>query len=309
MIRFNRDSMSARLLYDEDYYETMAAGNYAYFCRNRGAALLPNRLRDLARVKLEPGMTVLDVGCGRGELCTYCALHGVNTIGIDWSDTPIAIGNKCIEDFHILDRAAGYISLICADGCRLPFASNTFHRVMSWAFLEHLEAWEAEVFIEETKRVLRPDGALVIGTHPNELPIRLAHGLLRPIANQLLHTKLPNYRERMAYEREEGGHLHLWSPFSLRRLLASAHMACYAGTFSEEYGNYPSLPRCLRRMASRARWLSPFFANGVWAIAAESQSVLRKFVAQEDRFIPRDLSRMSDAEVLATTSTDHDQFE
>ncbi len=290
-------SSSVRSLYHEDYYEAMAPANCAYFCKHRGAALLPNRLQGLARAKLEPGMTVLDVGCGRGELCIYCALRGLNAVGIDFSCTAIAIGRELIEQLQVQSRAVSYVSLICADGCRLPFADETFDRIMSFAFLEHIERWQAELFVAEAKRVLRPNGVLVISTGPNELPIRLAHGVLRPFADWLLHRKLPAYSERIATERCSG-HLHLWNPFSLRRLLANCSMPCHVRTSADDYAAYPSLVSNIRRTGSRVNWLSPFFANDVWAIAAKSQHALRMFVAKDDGFVPEALLHMTDGEVL-----------
>ena len=99
--------------------------------------------------------------------------------------------------------------------------------------------------MEEAKRVLRPNDVLVIHTGPNELAIRLAHGRFRIIANWLLHRKLPGYDDRIATERN-GGHLHLWNPFSLRRLLAKCSMSCYVGTSAEEYSAYPSIASHVR---------------------------------------------------------------
>ena len=300
------DSSSVRSLYHEDYYGAMAPANCEYFCKHRGAALLPNRLKGLARVKLEPGMTVLDVGCGRGELCIYCALRGLNAVGVDFASTAIAIGQELIEQFQIRSRTVSYVSLICADGCRLPFDDESFDRIMSFAFLEHIELWQAELFVDEAKRVLRPNGVLVICTGPNELPIRLAHGVFRPFANWLLHSKLPNYSDRIATERS-GGHLHLWNPFSLQRLLAKYSMPCYVRTFADDYAAYPSLASNVRRIGSRINCLSPFLANDMWAIAAKSQHALRKFVAKEDCFVPQALLHKTDGEVLRSTAGDQSQ--
>jgi SAM-dependent methyltransferase len=57
-------------------------------------------------------------------------------------------------------------TVMVSDGCRLPFADATFDVVTSFETIEHLE--DRAQFIAELRRVLKPDGLLILST-PNAL--------------------------------------------------------------------------------------------------------------------------------------------
>ena len=58
-------------------------------------------------------------------------------------------------------RAAAAPALVQADGLRLPFADATFDAVMLMQVFGGMSDWRQ--FVDEVRRVLRPDGAVVIG--------------------------------------------------------------------------------------------------------------------------------------------------
>ena len=123
---------------------------------------------ELAQIKA--GSRVLDIGCGRGEFVVFCALHGANATGVDYSADAIEIANGLKElvakgrgDNSIVERSTFWQ----ADAKSLPFPDDEFDVVVSRAVVEHLHQWELVQMLQECKRVLKPIGTLVIVTHPN----------------------------------------------------------------------------------------------------------------------------------------------
>jgi len=123
---------------------------------------------ELAQIK--PGSRVLDIGCGRGEFVIFCALQGANATGMDYSVDAIEIANGLKElvaqgrgDNTIVERS----TFRQADAKALPFPDGEFDVIVSRAVVEHLHQWEFLQVLQECKRVLRPNGTLVIETHPN----------------------------------------------------------------------------------------------------------------------------------------------
>jgi SAM-dependent methyltransferase len=104
------------------------------------------------------GRTVLDIACGEGYGSALIARHAAQVTGADISPTAIA---------HALERYAGAANLDFreADCAALPFADASFDVVVSFETLEHIAAQEA--FLDEIRRVLRPDGLVVISC-PNK---------------------------------------------------------------------------------------------------------------------------------------------
>ena len=162
--------------YDQTYFLTSCEG-YTEFIDSEGANL-SRRLKQAFEVaEVAPGMTVLDVGCGRGEVMRRCADLGARAYGIDYA--PVAVqmahelGATCEGDPSQL------IAIFQADAKRVPFTNCVFDRVLMFDLVEHLWPWELERAITEAKRVLRPDGRLIIHTAPNVWYDRYAYPVVR----------------------------------------------------------------------------------------------------------------------------------
>jgi len=158
-------------LYDRTYFLSACEG-YEEFIASEGREL-SRRLRAAFGVAgIEPGMAVLDVGCGRGEALRHCARLGAAAYGIDYAAAAVAMSRQALAD----GEAAG---LCQADAKWLPFADGVFDRVLLFDIVEHLHPWELDQALQEVRRVLRPDGRIIIHTAPNVWYDRYAYPVVR----------------------------------------------------------------------------------------------------------------------------------
>lgn len=109
--------------------------------------------RMLRRLKLGPGMTFLEAGCGAGPLCDSLSSNtGAVGFGIDISAGSIA------AQLQRRGNRGGY-DVAVASATDLPFADGTFDAVLCTDLIEHLA--NPGGFYTEAARVLKPGGHLL----------------------------------------------------------------------------------------------------------------------------------------------------
>ena len=159
-------------LYTKEYFLTACEG-YDEFIASEGEHL-SRRLRDAFDVaRVTPGMRVLDVGCGRGEIVRHCMNLGIEAYGIDYA----AAATEMTRDVIARQRAERaedgsddrpVVAGVCrADAKYLPFPTGYFDRVLLFDVVEHLYPWELQRALLDIYRVLKPDGQLIVHTAPN----------------------------------------------------------------------------------------------------------------------------------------------
>lgn len=94
---------------------------------------------------------VLDAGCGAGRDSKYLIEHGLQTIGIDFSEGMLGEARKKVPngDFRKMDMR------------ELKFSANEFDGIWACASLLHLPKNEVSKGLEEFRRVLKPNGILM----------------------------------------------------------------------------------------------------------------------------------------------------
>ncbi|RMG91896.1 MAG: class I SAM-dependent methyltransferase [Chloroflexi bacterium] len=159
-------------LYTEEYFLTACEG-YDVFLESEGQQLSRRLKEAFAVADVQPGMRVLDVGCGRGEIIRHCMRLGVEAYGIDYAEAATRMTQKVIESERETLAAAGrdvkHIKAgVCrSDAKRLPFPTGYFDRVLMFDVVEHLYPWELHQAMLEVHRVLKPNGRFIIHTAPN----------------------------------------------------------------------------------------------------------------------------------------------
>jgi ubiquinone/menaquinone biosynthesis C-methylase UbiE len=110
-----------------------------------------------APLRLQPGLRVLDVGCGTGDFLRLMGglVAPGGATGIDLSETMIS------EARRRAGGAAPNVSFDVADALDLPFEADSFDRMTATQVLLHIPDWTRA--LSEMWRVLAPGGILAVG--------------------------------------------------------------------------------------------------------------------------------------------------
>jgi len=122
---------------------------------------------------LERGAALLDLGAGTGRVGFAFVERADRYVGVDPS-------SGMLSQFAAKARDGGVPApwLVQADGRKLPFATGSFDVVLIVQVLSGVAGWRR--LIDEARRVLRPDGAMVLGRSigpPDGLDARLRTAL------------------------------------------------------------------------------------------------------------------------------------
>jgi SAM-dependent methyltransferase len=192
---------------------------YEEFITSEGAHLSRRLTQALEAAEIAPGMRVLDVGCGRGEILHHCAELGAQAYGMDYA----LVAARMAQRLATGDGGEGNAAYVClADAKRLPFSTTSFDRVLMFDLVEHLHPWELDQALAEARRVLRPDGRLIIHTAPNVWYNRYAYPVVRFIRT-LMDQKADYPRDpRAIVPANLDVHVNEQSAWSLWRVLRRA---------------------------------------------------------------------------------------
>jgi 2-polyprenyl-3-methyl-5-hydroxy-6-metoxy-1,4-benzoquinol methylase len=120
------------------------------------AGLVPSDL-DLRRrfllAHVDPGMRVLDVGCGEGVFAAELARAGAQVVGIDAAEEPLrrARARHPELDLRLVDGEGEW-----------PLPDAGFDAVWAGEVIEHVA--DTAAWLSEVRRVLRSGGALLLST-------------------------------------------------------------------------------------------------------------------------------------------------
>lgn len=129
--------------------------------------------------KLKAGSKYLDVGCGTGIVVDGLFKNGLDSYGVEISQSSLNIAKKRKGKYRLFD------------GKVIPYKNNVFDAVGSFNVIEHVE--NVEAFLKESKRVLKKGGYLIVCT-PNFMSITNSFhyrttGVVQKIYNLLLYLK------------------------------------------------------------------------------------------------------------------------
>jgi cyclopropane-fatty-acyl-phospholipid synthase len=160
-----RDAAAVRYHYDvgNEFFALFLDESMTYSCAifSRGAQTLEEaQLTKLdvvaGKLGLEPGMRVLDVGCGWGSFAMHAARnHGVTVTGVTLSEAQAALARERVEQAGLADR----VEIRVADYRTLPRSS--FDAIASIGMSEHVGERQIDRYAQTLFGLLRPGGLLL----------------------------------------------------------------------------------------------------------------------------------------------------
>jgi cyclopropane-fatty-acyl-phospholipid synthase len=155
--------LDKRMVYTCGYWKDPASrtGNYS-----AGLAAAQDAKLDLIcrKAGLEPGMRVLDLGCGWGGFAAYAAeKYGCQVLGVTLSKDQVALGRELWKHLPVELRLSDYREV-----------TGRFDRVISIGMMEHVGPKNHRTVMKVIDRTLADDGVAVIHTIANNRS--LLHG-------------------------------------------------------------------------------------------------------------------------------------
>lgn len=248
--------------YDEEYYRTACAGHDEWVASG-GAGQAGIYKGVLKRSGLTRGMTVCDIGAGRGELVALAAEHGAEwAVGVEYSSAAAALAAQSITRRKVGRRAA----VVLADARRLPLPDSCADLVFMIDLIEHLAPPELAATLGEAHRVLRPGGRLFAHTFPTRTIYDVTYRVLRAAA-RLRGQHWPadprnDYEHRM--------HVNEQTRTALRRSLTAAGFRAPAVTFGQwVHTDFVPTPRgkAIYERLARHRVTAPLAVADLWVDA------------------------------------------
>lgn len=152
---------------------------------------------DFRHFDLNRGDKVLDLGCGEGRHVISAYVEAdVTAIGVDLCLDDLQTAQSRFADFEGDGQTEKAFGLANGDAMQLPFADNTFDKIICSEVLEHIPDYRA--VLKEIERVLKP-GGLFCASVPRAWPEKICWALSE------------------AYHKVEGGHLRIFKASELRK--------------------------------------------------------------------------------------------
>lgn len=163
---------------------------------------------DVKKLRIKPGLRVLDIGCGSGRHTAAVARYkGVQVLGADINLSDIVETKKRLIFQERLEGKRGRWDLLAANINRLPFRDNFFDLIVCSEILEHIPDHRRAV--AEVTRVLKPGRDLVVSV-PRFLPERICWAFSREY-HSASNGHIRIYRKKELIRLLEGSGLKRWS--------------------------------------------------------------------------------------------------
>jgi 2-polyprenyl-3-methyl-5-hydroxy-6-metoxy-1,4-benzoquinol methylase len=248
----NKEYSLLQSYYNSNYYLT-DCGGYEIFTKTNGMQL-DERLKAVYTLA-NPSKTdtILDVGCGRGELAYALLLSGARVVALDYSSDAVSIGKKTFQSI-----SGPNLEYIAADVVTYN-TDKKFDIIIASDIVEHIEEKTLKELLMKISSLLKKDGKLIIHTAPNLLIYKYNYSKKRKLARQI-GCYLPA-DPRSIYE--ELMHINEFSPARLNRLLKSI----FTHTLTWAY-QHPNLIGSLEGNFSKNEYAQ---ANSIFAIASNRE--------------------------------------
>ncbi|MDP2857658.1 MAG: cyclopropane-fatty-acyl-phospholipid synthase family protein [Bacillota bacterium] len=109
------------------------------------------------KLRLRPGQTLLDIGCGWGALVAFAAAnYGVHATGITLSEPQVEYAAELLESLGLSDRAQ--VSLL---DYRAVTATDPYDAIVSVGMFEHVGRETLPVYFQKAFQLVKPGGVFL----------------------------------------------------------------------------------------------------------------------------------------------------
>lgn len=252
-------------LYTEEYFLTACEG-FDEFIESDGENLSRRLRQAFEFASVTPGMRVLDLGCGRGEIVRHVARLGAASFGIDYARVAVEMTRRVMAD------EPGTHGVARSDAKLLPFTSGAFDRVLMFDVVEHLHPWELDACLKEVHRVLKPGGQIVVHTAPNRWYDAYAYPWVRRFRTLMGQgERYPKNPRALNVEANTEVHVNEQDLLRMRRFLVRAHFKAVKVWLDTppQHRNENGVLSALRHVAFNWVPFAWFFQREVFAVGAK----------------------------------------
>lgn len=208
-------SKDVKHLYTESYFLNDATGHDEFRAfRGRFEDLIDKFRMVINRIDLHQSDSLLDIGCGRGEIVIYHSLNGGKATGADYSDEAILLASSKAEELK-----AG-CSFIVTSFENID-ESVKYDRIIALDFIEHISSDESDTFYNKCYNLLNPGGILFIFTYPNTIRRRYGYKVIR-LLSIIKMKPLPAKEPDTVSDHYKQYHLNEQNYFTLKEKAANA---------------------------------------------------------------------------------------
>jgi cyclopropane-fatty-acyl-phospholipid synthase len=148
-----------------DFYRLFLDTDLQYSCgyftdpaNSVDQAQLDKKTHVAAKLRLEPGMKVLDIGCGWGGLALYLnRVADVDVLGITLSEAQLKLARQRAEEAGVADRVKFELT-------DYRDVAGRFDRVASVGMMEHVGQGFYRTYFRKIRELLEPDGIAIVHT-------------------------------------------------------------------------------------------------------------------------------------------------
>ena len=267
-------------IYASKYYTNAFEGKLDNFIKSLKSDQMGNRFEEVfRRADLKEGESVLDVGCGRGELVYYSLLRGASrATGIDYSQDALDIAQVALNELPEDKRNKGSLQRANVSDLKLE---AEFDCCFLTDIVEHLTDEQLAKLFSEIKSHLSAKGRIIIHTAPNVNWLRFEYPLKRFF--KIPNTIIKRLNGKKPYKVPEDGGL-------IKRIIAYLDLA-----YSRDYYSYSldmhineQTPASLKRHLNKAELSSriwcedgssniisiickKFWGPDIWAVASPTK--------------------------------------
>jgi cyclopropane-fatty-acyl-phospholipid synthase len=133
----------------------------AYFTDPKNSlekAQLDKKAHIAAKLALEPGQRVLDIGCGWGGMALYLnKVADVDVLGVTLSEHQLKIARERAASAGVADRVKFELQ-------DYRLIEEQFDRIVSVGMFEHVGVQHYDEFFAKCRKLLKPDGVMLLHT-------------------------------------------------------------------------------------------------------------------------------------------------